>query len=60
MKYCDIKNCDRCPIKINGFCQGSHQEKSPMCLQWTPDTDIDRVLINLLFNEEEQRDECSA
>lgn len=53
MLYGEIKNCSECPVKIDGFCSGSNTEEEPMCIKnnWTHDTNIDKVLLDLLFNE---------
>lgn len=51
MLYAEITSCDKCPIKIDGFCEGANSEENPMCSDWSPNTDINKVLLDLLLDE---------
>jgi hypothetical protein len=49
--YSDITSCDKCPVKIDGFCNGVDAEDAPICSGWSPDTDVSKVLLDLLLDE---------
>lgn len=51
MLYREIKNCNKCPLKIDGFCQGADKEELPMCTSWYPDTNVDEIVLDLLFKD---------
>lgn len=51
MTYKEISGCEECPVKTNGFCEGANKENAPICLLWSPDTDVDKVVFKLLSME---------
>ena len=51
MTYQEIKGCNECPLKIDGFCKGIKEEEDPMCVSWGPDTNIDKIVLDLLLKD---------